>query len=294
MTYYTHAGLFHADEVFGYAICKLAEVSNSFERLTDITNIPDGGIVADIGREYDPAKNKFDHHQGFLTRDNGYPYASCGLLWEEYGEQVCKKLGIDTYYVKAVSEKVAASLVTPIDAHDSDPKYKVTGECSAGEVNIITLPNVISVMNAEDVNDQEEQHFRFSIAVDIAVEMIRYYVKKSYKQLKAEDDFDKLATIINGYIIQLEEVLPWKEIVHEKYPKALYVISPSNHPGNKWAMIAVTVEPTSRECKLPIQRPDWFKGFIHEGKWIAGANHPEELVRLAEYNINIPNREVSE
>lgn len=54
MKYYTHSGFFHADEVAGYAICRLAGVCDQLVRLTDLSSIPSNGIVADIGRDWSP------------------------------------------------------------------------------------------------------------------------------------------------------------------------------------------------------------------------------------------------
>ena len=45
MKYYTHAGLFYADEVFGYAITYMADACDSFERLTDFENLPNDGLI---------------------------------------------------------------------------------------------------------------------------------------------------------------------------------------------------------------------------------------------------------
>lgn len=47
----------------------------------------------------------------------------------------------------------------------------------------------------------------------------------------------------DGKLIILSEGLPWKEIVHVSCPNALFVISPSNHPGSLWSMVAVPVNP---------------------------------------------------
>ena len=92
-----------------------------------------------------------------------------------------------------------------------------------------------------------------------------------------------------GQVIILSEQLPWKEIVHEQHEDTLFVIAPSNHPGSKFSMVAVPVEPDSREVKVQIQRPEWFDGFIHQGKWIAGGNSVKELRQLAWFNITLYN-----
>lgn len=96
--------------------------------------------------------------------------------------------------------------------------------------------------------------------------------------------------VINGkivpgkYITLKNEFFPWKEFIHNEYPGVKFVIGPSAHPGNPYSLIAVPVSPESREVKCEIERPEWFHGFIHLGKWIAGGDL-EQLVKLAEWNF---------
>ena len=46
--------------------------------------------VLDVGGEYNPKENKFDHHQEGWNekRGNGIPYATTGLIWKEYGKKI--------------------------------------------------------------------------------------------------------------------------------------------------------------------------------------------------------------
>ena len=78
----THAGTFHADEIFATLI-----LSKIIPRIT-LIRLPEFGkeentlakqnvIVYDIGG------GKYDHHQlgGNGIRENGVKYAACGLIW---------------------------------------------------------------------------------------------------------------------------------------------------------------------------------------------------------------------
>ena len=76
---FTHAGKFHADDVFATALLQILrpdiKVSRGFV-------VPDDfdGIVYDIG------DGMFDHHrEPRETRPNGVPYAAFGLLWRMLG-----------------------------------------------------------------------------------------------------------------------------------------------------------------------------------------------------------------
>lgn len=72
---FTHAGKFHADDVFSSALLRILfptiEIIRGFE-------VPESfeGIVFDIGM------GEYDHHQkNSEVRENGCPYAAFGLLW---------------------------------------------------------------------------------------------------------------------------------------------------------------------------------------------------------------------
>lgn len=291
MVYYTHSGLFHCDEVTGFAICKLAGVCETFERLSDIKNLPIDGLISDIGKEHDPSNRRFDHHQSLLLRENGYPLASAGLLWKHFGYNAILNLigGKETQehslFIREIAERVDLTLIQGVDAHDSDNDYKLSANCIGGKVRVYSLPNVVSSFNSKNVMNDEEQTIQFELASAFLQDILKKEIQNAKEYIEGRRKFDALAVVEDDIII-LPENLPWKEIVAEKYPTAKYVISPSSHPGNPFSMIAVPIDPNSREVKKPIERPDWFDGFIHQGKWIAGGDSIDILKRLALFNLN--------
>jgi len=151
---------------------------------------------------------------------------------------------------------------------------------------VFSLPNIISTFNSSDTKDNESQAIQFELAATFFQSILEKEIQFAKDYIDGVAKFDEVAEV-KGDIIVLPENLRWKEIVSEKYPNAKYVISPSFHPGNPFSMIAVPVEPESREVKKPIERPDWFNGFIHQGKWIAGGDSIETLIKLAEYNLQL-------
>ncbi len=286
MMYYTHAGLFHCDEVTGYAICRLAGVCDDFKRLTstDEESLPTDGLIADIGRKYDPSALRFDHHQGFLLREDGYPYASAGLLWKEFGMRIIEKhFGEENK--ELIWKRVDDRLIKGIDAGDSDNAYSLVGSCCAGEVNVVCLAMIVGGMNGSDVMDHHRQNVCFESAVNLVHQILVKNIESASKFYHDMNRFDDLITV-EGKIAVLSEVCAWKEIVHERHPELEFVILPSSHPGNPVSMLSVPVKPNSRELKRNIERPEWFKGFIHQGKWIAGGSSVEEMKNLAQFNIS--------
>lgn len=76
---FTHAGKFHADDVFATA---LLQILRPDIKITRGFVVPDDfdGIVYDVGF------GMFDHHQEPREcRPNGVPYAAFGLLWRVLG-----------------------------------------------------------------------------------------------------------------------------------------------------------------------------------------------------------------
>ena len=76
---FTHAGRFHADDVFAAALLRLC---NPNIRIQRGFSVPEGydGIVFDIG------DGPFDHHgKDSPVRECGVKYAAFGLLWRKLG-----------------------------------------------------------------------------------------------------------------------------------------------------------------------------------------------------------------
>lgn len=277
MKIYTHGGMFHADEVMATAILgewerwdkRKEQPGLDVIRLKNLSEIPDDGYILDIGREYNPVERKFDHHQEFLTRPDGYPYATAGLIWEHFGKGF---LDIS----EEVWEMVDESLIKGIDAHDSDSEYDFSASCSAGDVRVMTLSNIISSMNG----DPEYQEENFKAAVKLAANVLIDTIEKCFLRSYAKSVVRKSTLSKEGrcsYYI-FSESFPWHEAVCET--EAEFIIAPSLLPGNPISLLAVPASPGTRELKRPIERPDWFDGFIQNGKSIAGCKDIAEAIRL--------------
>ncbi len=82
----THSGKFHCDEVFAYAVLRLAlglragraGPSAAAHRKAEL--IETGDIVLDVGSVFDAAPDRFDHHQrGAPTAPMARPFPPPGL-----------------------------------------------------------------------------------------------------------------------------------------------------------------------------------------------------------------------
>ncbi len=113
----THNGSFHADDIFACATLQilLEKKGESFEiiRTRDPEIIKNGDYIFDVGGIYDPETNRFDHHQvgGAGKHNNGIEYASIGLVWKKYGEEICGS--------KEIASLINEKIVAPVDAVDN-------------------------------------------------------------------------------------------------------------------------------------------------------------------------------
>ncbi|PJA31547.1 MAG: metal-dependent hydrolase, partial [Zetaproteobacteria bacterium CG_4_9_14_3_um_filter_53_7] len=158
----THNGNFHADDVFSVAAIELRFPSFTLVRTRDAELIAKADIVIDVGLEYDPESDRFDHHQrgGAGERENGIPYSSFGLIWQKYGAAIC---GGD----QDVANAVDAGLVSNIDAIDC-------GHVE-GVIKGITLSQTIGMFNP---TWQEESHVDacFDEAVEFASRVLTRFI----------------------------------------------------------------------------------------------------------------------
>ena len=112
-TVVTHSGSFHADDVFSIAAFQLLFGKDvKVVRTRDEEVIAQADYVVDVGGVYDPKNNRYDHHQvNAPVRENGIPYSGFGLVWREYGVEVCKS--------EVVATAIEKSLVQAVDAGDN-------------------------------------------------------------------------------------------------------------------------------------------------------------------------------
>lgn len=290
LNYVTHGGTFHADETGGEAALDLAGFDITTWRLVDVgdaEHIPGPKIVSDITGVYDPVLEIYDHHQRpGPKRDDRYPYAAFGLIWKHYGGMAVKNvLGCeDIRFAQAVKQRVDEAFVKGVDACDDDGEYYVEAFCSAGEVRPVTISQIIAGLNG-DIHNSETQLIRYKRAVALMRTALYSAIEHAGKVQEAVDKWPEVVKNIAPRVVLLEEYLPWKEAQKEHSPETLYVIYPSARKNAPWSLEAVPKKLGRRGLVKNIERPDWFKGFIHKGQWIAGCSDLQEAVDLASWNV---------
>ncbi len=304
----THSSKFHSDDVFAVATLMLvlekAKPDNSEElsgrstpegfreneveviRSRDPEIIKTADYVVDIGGVYNPEKNLFDHHQEDKAgeRENGVPFASFGLVWKKYGEELCGN--------KAISNKIDLLLVQPIDAHDNGIQYIKTNISNLYPFDVISFVYSFRPTWKEDDVDIDIVFMKVVALAKIILERVIFCAK---------DEFEAVSMVEKAYqntsdkrIIVLDERYPWEEIL-TKYPEPLFVVYPKRI-DNTWSL--KTIRDNSRDFIARKDLPlDWagkrdsdlekvtgVEGsvFCHNNRFLAMTKTKEGALALAE------------
>lgn len=217
----THAGVFHADDVFATALLRIL---NPAVDVTRSNVVPEGfeGIVYDVGG------GEFDHHQGEAKRrENGVQYSSFGLLWERFGT---------TLLAKDDARILDADLVQPIDLADN-----------TGEANPLSL--CVSDFNPLHAATPEEFDEAFWKAVPWAQAVLERRLESLRSRRAQFDHVRELADAGDGRVLVLDTFVRWKHaLVGTGYE---YVIYPSLRGGFNVQCVPERLGDGSMVCPFP-------------------------------------------
>lgn len=198
---YTHAGVFHADDVFSAALLGTLNPEIKIQRGFKPPEQFDG-IVFDVGG------GEFDHHgESRRLRQNGVPYASFGLLWERFGSLLLHE--DDFHHFDEV-------FVQPIDAADN-----------GGEP--CQLSQLVSDFNPFPPASPVEYDEAFNNAASWATDILSRRLRHIRQSREARDYVSHRMDECNGSILVLDHLVPWKEVVVGS--TYTYVIYPSIRGG---------------------------------------------------------------
>ncbi len=279
-TIVTHNGNFHADDVFSIAVFKNILPSFELIRTRDLSTIAKADIVVDVGGEYDPETDRFDHHQrgGAGERENGIPYSSFGLIWQKYGIEMCQGN-------QELANAVDGGLVSTIDAIDC-------GHVS-GVQEGISLSQTIGMFNPtwEEDSDIDEC---FDEAVDFASRVLIRFIAVAKSGLNAKAIVQKaIENADDPRVIVLEKYTPWKKTVVNLSDEALFVVYPSQ--TGEWRIQSVPSQLNTFENRKALPKAwaglsdEALQGvtglddamFCHNGRFIAGTKSFESVMKMA-------------
>ncbi len=281
----THDGKFHTDEVMAIALLLLLHPNAEIIRSRDPKILRTCEIIVDVGGMYDQIMGRFDHHQtgGAGTWPDGTKYSSFGLIWKNFGYDVC--------HSTEVYDTVGRLLVLPVDARDNgqQPEWRTRD-----------TPSVADFIDSLNGNWDEtiDEDAAFKEAVSFAGKFLRRLLDKTGAEVKAYALVRQaLKTSQNPQLIILEHGLPWHRVITKEAPKAQFVILPGRTGSNEWLVQAIPVE---SENPRPFRRllPETWGGlagaalvevtgvpdakFSHNGGFIAIAHSQEGALALAQ------------
>ncbi len=227
----THSDKYHADDIFSCAIVELAlekaGMTFTVVRTRDEVTINSADIAFDIGGVDDATALRFDHHQkgGAGQRENGIKYASCGLVWKKYGQDLC---GSDE-----VAERIDQKLVQPIDADDNGQELVESTHVATP----YTLQDFLYAFRPTWNEDPKKNDDAFFELVPIAKKIIS---REIFVETAISEAFGKVKNIYDETedkkLIVLDANYPFEQILPE-FPEPLFVVRP--RPGGTWGLNAI-------------------------------------------------------
>lgn len=249
----THSGKFHCDEVFAYAVLRLAlglgapGTDHRLVRTRDAKVIASGDIVWDVGTQYDVAAKRFDHHQrGAPTRPDGTPYSSAGLIWKEYGTAaVTALLAPDArVFAATVAAELDESLVRYVDENDNGVAASRESYGLASLVGDFNPP-----WDADGGDAAADAAFLG------AVEMVTSVLDRRVNVVRGKQAADAVvmaahAASADPRVLELDRGMPWKSAVFSHALPVIYAVYPASN-GN-WMVDTMPPEPGSFDQRLPL------------------------------------------
>lgn len=291
----THNGHFHADEALAVYMLRLLPTytSSPLIRTRDAEKLKTAHTVVDVGGEYIPLANRYDHHQ--RTFDTTFParktkLSSAGLVYMHFGKSIIAlETGLDekSEEVAILWQKLYAEFIEALDAHDNgisvyDPSEVKTIKKRYNDSSI-NLGGLVGDLNDhyDDPKDmtadqmQEAEDERFLSASSLMGETFRRklrYYHRSWLPARTVvlDSFERRKEYdAQGRILVFEEGVPWKdhlytiEAEHGTKGELLYVLYPSSGPGEQtWRIQAVGASKDSFESRKAL--PEQWRGVRDE------------------------------
>lgn len=286
----THAGKFHADDVFATILLEKIYGEINLIRLPEVDNYNlEGKLVYDIGG------GEFDHHQigGNGNRASGIKYAAFGLLWKELGLKYLNIIKVDN--PNDCFKMFDKNFVQFIDAGDNGqiPFENI-------DIKLETVSDVIEGFNP-NWNEEIDSDVKFAVALDIARAIFDNKIKSVISKCEAKESVEQAIEKSENGILVLEKFMPYQEFVLEsKNPKAkdiLYAVFKSNRIGYNVRAIPKKIGSFENRKKLPaswaglrnedLQKTTGVKtaSFCHNAGFLCVADTFEDAMKLAEMAV---------
>jgi uncharacterized UPF0160 family protein len=263
----------------------------------ELVRTRDMEVLEKLDLIYDIGNGEFDHHQVDKEhRENGTPYAACGLIWRKFGKDAitARHPDLQEGEVRAVHRYADAVLVEGIDASDN---------------GIRTTDNIIPTMCISAIlggfnptwDSPASEDEAFNDAVDFASNILENVIDQKASTMKAKkfvvEAFNKRP---RPELLILDRSYPWDRSLKEidRNGEVLFVIYPRE---GEYLMQTVREGGIRRDRKsLPKAWAGKREGeldkiigiddavFCHTARFIAGARSFESIMKMADLAINEP------
>lgn len=289
----THSGNFHADDVLAYTIlCGLERFKDhTLIRTRDddvFASASDEDVIFDVGFEFDPERQRFDHHMADKPlRDDGTPYSSVGLIWKYYGRQYLEEVH-DTpqTLLDTVWRTIDDGIIRTIDLTDN----------GLGEgFRPTSFSVLIDEFNLSWENNTRYEDSQFKMAVKFANGVFDRKIEKAISNERAYSEvLDAIKNSENPELIVLQKSMPWVKPLHDHgFDQALYVVF---EKPDGWYLESVRTGPDTFELRKPL--PAEWGGkrnselaeasgiddaiFCHAGLFLCAAKSKESIMKMAQ------------
>lgn len=295
----THNQGFHADDVFAYAILKeyLTRIGEDWQlfRSRDPEVIQSADIVFDVGEEYDPIKNRYDHHQRGRagTRANGIYYGAAGLIWKHFGRLLCSS--------EYVWESIDRGLFQELDAIDNGQDFIMgINFADAGYTSMAIHIAHFEPMKYE-LKTPDELMAAFEAAANFAHGVLmRMITHQEFFEKAFQDASEIYKNSVNKKILVFEKNYSrptWKRL--SEFPEPVFAVY-YNNKYDDWKVEAVPKHPTTFDSRG--LAPESWRGlredqlrsitgvsdakFCHPSGFLFAAQSKEGALKLAELALN--------
>ena len=292
----THAGTFHADEIFATLILSKIKEELVVIRLNEFREEEKNILKNQDYIVYDIGGGHFDHHQqgGNGQRENGVKYAACGLIWKEFGKNLLQKYNVKE--VEYTLNYIDKNLIQFIDANDNGQLTKIDAE-----YRNVHISYIVSLFNPK-WNEQIDSDIKFMKALEICEKIFNEFLNDTISKIEAKDKVELAIEKAKDQIMILDEFMPWKEFLltsqNKKAKDINYVVFPSSRGG--YNVYAVPKELGSFENRKSL--PEKWRGlrdeelkkqtgvktarFCHNAGFICSADTKDGALELA-YIANV-------
>ena len=281
----THNGHFHADEALAVYLLRLLPTYNpsSLVRTRDPALLSKCHTVVDVGGEYSPPSNRYDHHQ--RTFDTTFPsrptkLSSAGLVYMHFGKPIIAlRTGLpeDSAEVDILWNKLYQDFIEALDAHDNGISVYPPSDTKSLQKRFndsgINLGSLVGDLNDPFEEDEKPQTSEEAQAAEDArflnasslmgtsfLRKLNYYANAwlPARTLVRETYAARYENDPRGRVMVFPRGCPWKDHLYTLEAEegdgsggeVLYVLYPeSEREGSKWRVQAVSVSKDSFESR---------------------------------------------